>query len=167
MELFKQIMDLVGYIGTIWLLLSGLLLFISALKGVLIPLWRLGLGLSKRKITIFAKGDNKESFEKLLLDTKLFDKNNITTVTKKEDFGRCEKSTLFLVVWDDYGSQLKEILNKKQDGTALIVYAKPRQLTDSDWSLLDEHRNVSVVNLRGRLFADILISLMVTGYDKR
>lgn len=167
MGLFKQIMDIIGYFGTAWLLLSGLIVFIAWLKGILVPVWRLGNGLAKRKITIFAKGDNRESFKNLLLDSSLFSSKNIRSVTKKEDFGRSENSTLYLVIWDDFGNEINEILNKKSDHTALIVFAKPNQLDNKNWEDLGNHRNVTVVNFKGRLLSDILVSLMVTGYEKR
>ena len=165
--MFKQIMDIVGYLGTAWLLLSGLILFIAWLRGILVPVWRLGNGLAKRKITIFAKGDNQESFKNLLLESSLFSSKNIKFVTKKEDFGTAENSTLYLVIWDDFGCEIKEILNKKTNKTALIVFAKPNQLTPENWEGLGSHHNVTVVNFKGRLLSDMLVSLMVTGYEKK
>lgn len=167
MTLLKQIMDIIGYIGTVWLLVSGALILFAWSKGILVPLLRLGDGLSKRKITIFSKGDNKESFESLLLDSSLFTTKNVQTITKREDFGRCEGSTLYLVIWNDFGDNLEDILSKKDDKTALIIYAQPKQLVSKDWVLLQEHRNVTVTNLKGRLLNDTLVSLMVTGYDKK
>jgi len=166
MESLSEIMDWIGYIGSAWIIISGVLIFISWYKGILTPVWRLGDGLAHRKITIFSKGDNSESFESLLFDTKLFSEKNVQTVTKEEDFGRCEDSTLYLVVWEDFGSQIQEILKRKKDKTALIVYAGQGQLQPNDWDILGKYRNVTVVNFKGRLLNDILVSLMVTGYEK-
>lgn len=167
MDFFRQIMDIIGYAGTAWLIVSGAIIFIAWLNGILTPVWRLGNGLAKRKITIFAKGDNKESFKSLLSDSNLFKPKNIQVITKIEDFGRCESSTLFLVVWDDFGDDISSILNRKSDKTALIIFSKPSQLLEKDWSVLDQYRNVIIVNFKGRLLNDMLVSLMVTGYDKK
>lgn len=167
MILLKQITDIIGYIGTAWLVVSGVIILIAWLKGILVPVWRLGDGLAKRKITIFAKGDNQESFKNLLLDSNLFNNKNIRSITKSEDLGRCEDSTLYLVVWDDFGTDINDILSKKSDKTALIVFAKQNQLQSADWDVLGKHRNVTIVNFKGRLMNDILVSLMVSGYDKR
>src|SRR5680860_718819 len=167
MDFFRQIMDIVGYAGTAWLIISGTVIFIAWFKGILTPVWRLGNGLAKRKIAIFAKGDNKVSFKNLLLDSSLFNPKNIQIITKIEDFVRCESSALFLVVWDDFGNDISSILNKKSDKTALVIFSKPLQLLEKDWGVLDPHRNVTVVNFKGRLLNDMLVSLMVTGYDKK
>ena len=94
------------------------------LKGILPALWRLGNGFSKRKIAIFAKGDNLKSLNSLLLDTKMFNSKNIIDISSDNDFGRSERVTLFLVSWDDWKQdQIDEILRAKRDATALVVYA--------------------------------------------
>ena len=111
MDTFKKIMDIVGYIGSAWLIISGVIIFITWAKGIFVPVWRLGNGLAKRKIAIFAKGDNVESFKNLLLDSNLFNLKNLFVVTRKGDFGRIENATLFLVNWDDFGNDIKQILN--------------------------------------------------------
>jgi len=166
MNLLKQIADVIGYVGTAWIVISGVIILIAWLKGILVPVWRLGDGLAKRKITIFAKGDNQESFKNLLLDSNLFNTKNIRSITTSEDLGRCEDSTLYLVVWDDFGNDINNILNKKNDKTSLIVFAKQNQLQPADWDALRKHRNVTIVNFKGRLMNDILVSLLVSGYDK-
>ena len=144
MNLLKQIADVIGYVGTAWIVISGVIILIAWLKGILVPVWRLGDGLAKRKITIFAKGDNQESFKNLLLDSNLFNTKNIRSITTSEDLGRCEDSTLYLVVWDDFGNDINNILNKKNDKTSLIVFAKQNQLQPADWDALRKHRNVTI-----------------------
>lgn len=167
MKLYMEIINIVGYIGTIWLIISGLIILIGWLKGIWTPVWRLGNGLARRRIAVFAKGDNQESFKNLLLDSSLFNSKNVISITKKEDLGRAEKSTLYLVVWADFGEEITNILNKKRDDTALIIFAEHGKVSPDECKILDEHRNVTLVNFKGRLLNDILISLMATGYEKR
>lgn len=167
MDTLYSVMDFVWYVVTAVMLVSSLLFFIAWCKGIITPVWRLGDWLARRKITIFARWDNQESFKNLLLDSSLFNLKNIRSVTKVEDLGRCEDSTLYLVVWEDFSNEIQRILNKKSDKSALIVFAKQNQLQPSDWELLGLHRNVTVVNFKWRLLNDILVSLMVSGYEKK
>ncbi len=79
-----------------------------------------------------------------------------------------EKATLFLVFWPDWQDDIQEILNKKDDGVALIVYAPPDpntgQIPRDKTALLDSYRNTILVNFRGRLLNDIVASMITTSY---
>ena len=158
-------LNLVSYAATIWLLVSIVLGIYVGLKGLIPPLVRLGKGLSRRKIAIFAKGDNLIKLHNLLEGTKLFNKKNITDISSIDDFGRAEKSTLFLIVWNDWKGNIDEILHTKKGDTALVIYAPPQSITPSEFAKLDTHLNVMVSNFRGRLLNDIIVSLMTTGYQ--
>jgi len=57
---------------------------------------RLGNGLAKRKIAIFARGENSSSLKKLLIDSKLFQDKNIREIGKREDIGRAQSAMVFL-----------------------------------------------------------------------
>lgn len=168
MDLFLSIMNWVGIVTT---LISFLILLWGIYawgKGILPALIRLGNGLAKRKIAIFAKPNNLTSLQQLLHDSKLFKEKNILTVSSSGDFGRAEKTTLFLVFWPDWQpADITDILNMKKDTTALIVYAPPGSVPIPDDVLkkLNSKRNVIVVNLRGRLLNDIIVCLMTTGYQ--
>lgn len=135
--------------------------------GISPALWRLGKGLAGRKIAIFAEGDQYTSLKNLLIDSKLFNERNIAHITNN-DLGRAESYGLFLVHWKSIASQLDKVLNKKKDGAALIIYA-PREdglIAENDLAKINQHRNVIVVNFRGRLLNDIVTSLITTSYEK-
>jgi hypothetical protein len=137
-------------------------------RGILPALIRLGNGLAKRKIAIFAKGDNMASLKGLLLDSRLFKQKNICEIQKREDLGRAETATMYLVFWHDWAADINAILLKKPDTCALIVYA-PHDLgriSDHDMKLLDGKRHTCVTNFRGRLLNDILASMITSGYEK-
>lgn len=138
-------------------------------RGFVPVLIRLGNGLSKRKVAIFAKDNTLTSLKNLLHDSKLFNCNNVLEVPNKGDFGKAEKAGIFLVYWPDWKDDIEEILNKKQDGTALIVYAPQEHGTipGAVMNQLGEHRNVVVNNFRGRLLNDIVVSMITTGYEKK
>ncbi|HWY78801.1 MAG TPA: hypothetical protein VNW29_00420 [Candidatus Sulfotelmatobacter sp.] len=162
-----EILDWIGRITTVILLITIILAVYGWFKGILPALLRLGNGFSKRKIAIFAKGDNLHSLKSLLLDSKLFNKKNIIDISSQSDFGRADQATLYLVFWHDWKDNIDEILNSKKDGTALVVYA-PQDLgfiPAEKMKDLNSKRNVVVTNFRGRLLNDIVVCLMTTSYE--
>ena len=167
MEGLKTILDIIGYISTAIVVVSFFWGLWAWFKGIIPALIGLGTGLAKRKIAIFAKGDNLTSMKSLLLDTKLFRKKNIIDIVTINDLGRAESATLFLVFWHDWEENIGQLLSKKADGIPLIVYA-PRELGDipQDYmKQISERRNTTVTNFRGRLLNDIVISMITTSYD--
>ena len=161
------ILDWIGYVTSVIFLLTLAFGIYAWLKGILPALIRLGNGLSKRKIAIFAKGDHLRSLESLLLDSKLFDRKNVIDFSSESDFGRAVQATFFLGCWDDWQDKLDKILSLKKDSTALVVYASsgPRSIPDDKLRELDGKRNVTLTNFRGRLLNDIVVSLMTTSYQ--
>ena len=168
MDIIK-ILTFVGYISSAILVIS---LFIAVglwFRGILPVLLRLGNGLAKRKIAVFAKGDNTISLRNLLLDSGLFSNRNIKEITTKGDIDAADNTTLFLVYWPDWKDYLGDILRRKNDETALVIYA-PRDLggiPENEMKTLNEKRNVMVTNFRGRLLNDLVVSMITTTYVKK
>ena len=138
-------------------------------NGIAPALMRLGNGLAKRKICIFAKGEMLESLRSLLYDSTLVKEKNIVGVNTSSDIGKCESTTLFLVSWSDWSpEEFAEILKRKNDGTAFIVYAPQDRgfIPAESMKLLNNHRNVMVSNFRGRLLNDVVTSMITTSYEK-
>jgi len=161
------ILDWVGRVTALIFLLTLAFGIYAWAKGIIPALIRLGNGLSRRRIAIFAKGDHLRSLESLLLDSKLFYKKNVIDISSESDFGRAEQATLYLIFWHDWQDKIAEILNTKKDTTALVVYA-PQDLgriPEDKLKELNGRRNVTVVNFRGRLLNDIVISMMTTSYQ--
>ena len=97
------------------------------------------------------------------MDSGIFKKENISQIGRNE-VKKAEPCSLLLVHWKDYSSLLTEILAIKKDSLALIIYAPQEEgkLGDEDVKKLGLHRNTLIVNFRGRLLNDVLISLMTT-----
>ena len=111
------ILDWIGYATTLYFLLTLALGLYAWFIGILPALIRLGNGLSKRKIAIFAKGDHFTSLKDLLVDSKLFKAKNIIQVSTRNDFGRAEQSTLYLLYWPDWQKLKPFLMNCKiRDG---------------------------------------------------
>jgi len=156
---------IVGGVSTILMIVGFCYTAFLVIKGVL-PVWyRLGIGLSKRKIAIFAK-DEYQSLSDMITASKIF---TTTIQIHEDDIKKAEKETIFLVHWKEFKNKIDEIISIKNDTTPLIIYAptKEGRIEDEDMSKINSHRNSVVVNFRGRLLNDILTSLITTSYEKR
>lgn len=152
----------ISTIITIILLAYGIFLW---LKGILPIVIRLGKGLSGREIAIFADSNNFDSLKNLLVDSDIFKERNISHVDQKS-FKKAEDISLMLVHWKSFEDQLDKILDIKKDTDALIIYAphEDGKISPKNMKIINEHRNTLVVNFRGRLLNDILVSMMTTSY---
>lgn len=156
---------IVGGIATILMIVGFCYTAFLIIKGV-VPVWyRLGIGLSKRQIAIFAK-DEYQSLASMLTDSKIFSK---TIPINKNDIRKAEKETVFLVHWKEFQDKIDDIIAIKKDSTPLIIYAPTHEgrIDDENMNKINFHRNSVVVNFRGRLLNDILTSLITTSYEKR
>lgn len=168
METFIKIFAVAGLVETFILIVGIVWAIVLWIRGIFPALLRLGNGLAKRKIAIFAKNENLVSLKSLLMDSKLFKDKNMIGVTKKEDIGRAECATMYLVFWHDWQDEITEILNKKPDECALIVYAPydKGRIADDQMKNLDGKRHTAVTNFRGRLLNDIVTAMITTSYEK-
>jgi len=71
--------------------------------------------------------------------------------------------------WKSSKASLDSILSDKDDATALIIYSPQEEgiLLDEEIKKINQHRNVILVNMRGRLLNDIITSLITTSYEKK
>ena len=164
METIKIFLDFAGYISTIIVIagiIAGVVVWFS---GVSPALYRLGNGLAKRKIAVFAKNDNAVSLKSLLIDSKLFKQKNIFEITCKDDVGKAEEASVYLVHWHDWANDISEILSKKPDKCAMVVYAPydKGKIPDEQMKNLDGKRHTAVTNFRGRLLNDIVTAMITT-----
>ena len=165
----------VGYFTTILFILGVLWAAILWARGIIPVLYRLGKGLSGNKIMIFAATDNASSLENMLIESGLFQKQNISHISSIDDLERTEGFSLFLVYWPDWEDNIRKILTQKTKKTALILYAphvidpatgKPKIVPKEIMSELNEKLNITLVNFRGRLLNDILVSMITKSYQK-
>lgn len=164
METAKSVLDCLGYLSTLIVLCSAIYAGWLWFRGIAPVLVRLGNGLSRRRIAVFAMGDTLKSFEALLHDCKLFGRSNIIPIASAGDIGKSEEASVFLLNWADYKNHIDEVLRLKKDGTPLIVHAQPREIPEDMMGRLANARNVSVCNFRGRLLNDLVTSMITTSY---
>lgn len=166
-DTLKTILDYLGYIATVLVIVSAIGAFILWARGIAPVLIRLGNGLSRRKIAVFAKGAMLSSLEDLLRDSKIFNHTRIIKIGHRGDIGKAEPATVYLVYWPDWKDELAEIAANKPDAVALIVYAPHEhgQIPRDIMIAIEQQRNVIVNNFRGRLLNDIVVSMITTSYE--
>ncbi len=156
-----------GGISTLITLIAAIYAIYLVMKGIF-PVWyRLGMGLSKRKIAVFAENEF-DGLRNMLVDSGLFQKANVIKIDKGA-IKKAEGMTLFLVHWKSFEGKIEEILGIKEDSTALIVYAPQNEgfIDKTIMEKISQERNSIVVNLRGRLLNDVLVSMITTGYKSK
>lgn len=162
----NRIVQVVGGLLTLYSVFLILLSIYWITTGIMPVLYRLGFSLSKRKIAIYGKTEFS-SLRDILVDSGLFKDKNIVQI-HDNDIKKAEDITLFMIYWPEFHNKLDDILSIKKDATPLIVYA-PQEIMKidlSDIKKMNAHRNVIIVNFRGRLINDILISLITTGFKR-
>ena len=161
------LLDVLRYANVVVLLVvtigAGTLWF----TGVAPALLRLGMGLARRKIAIFAKGDMAGSLTHLLLDSRLFRKRNLIPIGHDGDIEKGRSATLLVVYWPDWSTHIDEVLRQKSDSAALIVYAPQDKgpIPPEVLAALNRRRNVVICNFRGRLLNDVVVSMITTSYE--
>ena len=163
-----EILNIIGYFMTSIVVISIIAGIVLWSRGILPVLLRLGKGLATRKIAIFAEYTEQESLRNLLIDSGIFYGKNIMGISKKADICRAEDIALFLVHWPSWKDDFGDILSRKKDGAGLVVYAPPEgdRIPEEVMVSLNNQRNTSVTNFRGRLLGDILVSMMTTSFSK-
>jgi hypothetical protein len=162
----QPIFILLGGLSTLLTLIAAVYVLYLVLRGVVPVLFRLGMGLSRRKIAVFAE-DEFKGLTDMLVDSGLFQESNVIRIDKGS-IKKAEGMTLFLLHWKSFESEIEKILAMKDDTTALVVYAPSNEgpIDKTIMEKINQERNSIVVNLRGRLLNDILVSMITTGYKK-
>ncbi|MCX8485819.1 MAG: hypothetical protein ORN53_01315 [Crocinitomicaceae bacterium] len=153
----STVIAIVTFIYSIYLILNGI-----------IPVWiRLGKGLSNRKIAVYAENDFV-NFKSMLLDSGIFKEKNIEQITN-QSMAKGETHTMMLINYMDFNDKIEDIMRYKKDSDSLIIYAPQsgERIEVDLMNKINENRNSIVVNMRGRLLNDILISMITTIYEKR
>ena len=121
---------IIGFFYTVYLVIKGIL-----------PVWyRLGLGLSKRRIAVFFDRDIYESLKSTLADSKLFRQKNIVHISKN-NIDKAKDETVFLVDWQSFSDKVEQVFSvRKNHQTAIVIYAKPASIPSEKMSDIGNRR---------------------------
>ena len=157
----------IGGVSVVIIVISFLYSLYLIIRGI-VPVWyRLGKGLARRNIAIFAEAEEFNSLKDMLVDSRLFKPKNIHQI-QINNIKKADNYTVFLVHWSKYKNNINDIVTMKKDSTALVIYSPQNEgMIDSEsLNLINSHRNSIIVNFRGRLINDIFVSLITTVYSK-
>lgn len=166
MDIIKDTFSFIWLITTIFSVLYFLYKVISWFFWISPVLFRLWIWLSNRKIAIFSDSDNFKHLEKLIIDSRLFKKSKIESISNTDIDSAKQKNIIFLLDWGSFSENIDKVLNIKEDQTPLIIFAKPWIIPNDKMSEIGNKRNTVVVNFRWRLLNDVLTSLITTWYQK-
>ncbi len=162
----NKIFEIAGNASTIIVGLAILWKIGQWFLGIRPVMLRLGKGLWGRKIAIFAKNDNFSELKNLLTGANLFREKNIIRVSQISDLESSEPASLFLLKWADWKEHIDEVLKKKNNNIALIIYTDPNEIDGEMMNKLQGYKHTNVVNFRNRLLGDIIMSIITMDYDK-
>ena len=171
METIRTFLELVGLITT---LVSVMLFFVAVVGwflGIGQLLYRLGLGRWRRKISILADSDVFASLKTDLVSSGVFRGKNVDHITKN-DLSKVKDCSLLLV---NYGSfterEVKTIIKNKKSNAGMVVYfpdfSPTNRLPEDVVTLINNEPHTVLVNFRGRLINDVLVTLLSTSYEKK
>ena len=178
METIYQIFNnpffvIVGGIFTVFAVTAILISFIAWVLGVAPLLWRLGYGRWYRKIAIVAKDEYFNSLKNDLVDSGIFREKNIFQISSKF-LSKIKDHYLLVVHYQSFTeNEIKEIIVNKNSKAGMVFYYpefSPKDgkvIPDAIVKIINSKENTTIVNFRGRLLNDIIITLITTSYEKR
>lgn len=169
MEPIIDFINVLGLLGTISSIVWVCFVIYWTVRGLAPVLYRLGYGLSRRKIAIVAEGDDYHNLKQLLDQSKLFKSKNITPVLGSGQLENLDKIDVVLINWPSCTEYFLNVINAIPARASIIVHAPPSggRISDNFMEQLELRRNVVVNNFRGRLMNDIVTSMITSAYDKR
>jgi len=137
--------------------------------GITPMLRRLGLGRWFRKVYIAAKGEAYNNLRSDLIDSGVFREKNIYQISS-QSIAKIKDSDLTLLDYKSFNdNEVKRILSNKQQRAGLVVYfpGGSGRIADDILTLINNEPHTVLVNFRGRLINDLLVTLLSTSYVKK
>lgn len=171
METVKLVLETIGLITTAIAVLTFFAAVVGWILGISPLMYRLGLGRWRRKIAIVANNEDYNLLQTDLVDSGVFREKNIHQVSATT-LSKVKEANLLLV---NYGSfteaQIKTIIRNKRSKAGMVVYfpdfSPTNRIPDDIAKLINNEPHTVLVNFRGRLINDILVTLLSTSYEKK
>ncbi len=169
--------------NTFFFVIGRVLLFITVIGflltaaswvlGFATPIWRLGLGLRRRKIAIASDAETFSSLKTDLTNTRIFREKNIEHITK-DHLATVKNHSLVIVHYKSFCvEEIKQMLSDKDSACGMIFYypefnrASREEIPSEMFQEIRKKENTVVVNFRGRLLSDIINIIITTSYQKK
>lgn len=169
-QLIRLFFEIVGAATIVAAIIGGLATFFGWTMGIFMVMKRLGLGRWYRKVLIVSDASNGESLKDDLVSSGVFREKNIRVVGENHVSEVKNYDLILLDYWaiEDTEKSLTAIKNKRSHA-GLVVYSpmKKGRIADKVTERINDEPFTTLVNMRGRLVNDLLITLMSTSYDKK
>lgn len=161
--------EVIGVLTIVATFVAGFMTFFGWLTGVSLVMKRLGLGRWYRKVLIVGKESETKSLRRDLEDSGVFRKSNIDEVDGRNLTDIKQASLILLDYWSLTEGQVSTVLANKQKQAGLVVYSPmgKGRIPDEISATINNEPFTTLVNMRGRLVNDLLITLISTSYDKK
>lgn len=159
--------SLIGPIGTIASLALAIGFVVLGVMGLVKPAYRFGIGIAWKKVFIVADGNTRQELQGDLERSGIIRKRNILEKTDGQ-ISDLAAARLIILEYGYLGEEkIQNIVSNKCSDCGVLIYAKPREISDESMSRLNRSQHVSVVNLRGRLVNEILLLLISTSFARK
>ncbi len=157
----------IGSLTTILAILTAIYALVCWIIGITPVVFRIGYALWKREIAVFSSQEQFNVIKTMLLDSKIFSEKNIVNINKG-NIEKAKKFTIFLIEWETFSDKINEIfMSRVSEQTSIVIYAKPGSIPQNQMADIANRTNVIVVNFKGRLLNDILISMITSSYNSK
>jgi hypothetical protein len=161
------VFTIIGTLTTLLSMLAILYVFICWIIGITPVVFRIGISLWKREIAVFSSEEQFKIIRDMLVDSKIFSVKNIICINQ-ENIEKAKNITVFLVEWETFNNRIDEIfMCRPTHQTPIVIYAKPGSIPQDKMSDIANRTNTIVVNFKGRLLNDILVSMVTSSYKGR
>jgi hypothetical protein len=171
-NLLNELVNIVGVFTTVFAICLFIWTVLSWMLGVYPLFLRLGFGRWTRKIAIVANDNFYSTLKTDLVDTGVFREKNIYQI-KADTLSKVKEISLALVHYQSFTEdQIKTVLSNKKSNAGFIFYfpefTPPSVVIPPEMmKAINNQQFTTIVNMRGRLINDIVITLLSTSYDKR
>ncbi len=160
--------EIVGALTILFAFFTGLATFFGWTAGVFVVFKRLGMGRWYRKVLVIGSFAETKSLKKDLTDSGVFREKNVSEVDGRNLSDVKDASLILLDYWSLTDGQISTMLANKPRSAGLVVYSPmgKNRIPDNISERINNEPFTTIVNMRGRLVNDLLITLMSTSYDK-
>lgn len=161
--------EIIGIFTTMSAIVAGAITFLGWTAGISLVMKRLGLGRWYRKVTIVSNEKCGKLLEKDLRDSGVFREKNINLIGEDSVADVKEADLILLDYWSIEPDKAQRVIDNKSKHAGLVVYSpmKKERLPFKVTERINEEPFTTLVQMRGRLVNDLLITLMSTSYDKK
>ena len=161
--------EIIGAVTIIIAIVGGLATFFGWTMGIFMVMKRLGIGRWYRRVLVVSDISHGASLKEDLINSGVFREKNIKVIGEQNISDVKNSDLILLDYWSISPEKSLVAIANKQSHAGLVVYSpmKNGRIADEVTERINDEPFTTLVNMRGRLVNDLLITLMSTSYDKK